>query len=174
MGSPWLGPAFVGALFGALATAFGLWLGWRDRRDASAQRAKRSVDLARALRAEVRAELANLRSVDVAAHMGAISEPLRAGAPVLISGAPESVVFAAFVREIDLLPTEAIEAVVAYQRQRAAIRSFADILRRPNFDALDGARREAAYRDYLAMHMMAAELAATALAALETAAETPR
>jgi hypothetical protein len=141
------------------------------------QRRQRQVDLQLALRAEIAAHLAVLQRDDLpklkeemlarmATRVHDAAGRLVPFVPLVTTENNDSV-FRAHLADIAILRPEAIDPVVVYFSQIAAIQAFAGDLRGPSFAALSAERRAAAYGHYLEMKIDAIEMATTAIAEID-------
>ncbi len=80
-----------------------------------------------------------------------------------------SVVFAAILSEIHILPGEVIDPVVRFYRQADTVAQVIEDMRTAAFEELDGSRKAAFYADYIALRVESRRLAEGAIAALEGA-----
>lgn len=187
-GAGW-GPIWIGAVLAALITAFVTVSNWRAslraQRQAEADRRRdRVIDIQKALRAEIRVHVHQLRRSDLSAHLAAMVERMRAPPPKRrwlwsASRTPNSfmplvpreafdAVYRAVLSDIHVLPTETVEPVVFYYQLTGAIAAMAEDLRSESVRALEVERRVRMYEDYIAMKIGALQLGDAAIASLDT------
>jgi hypothetical protein len=173
-----LGPVWIGVVIAAIITAAVTATGWfvthaRDRAAQARQRAEKSIDLQKALRAEIRAHIAELE--EDAALMGGFDAQLDALEAALaddpayrpiVPKEKHDAVFSALVGEIHLLPTETVDPVVTYYAKLATLTAFIDDLRVGPLSAAPGARLGAIYADLLGLKLTTLARARAAEAAL--------
>ncbi|MEM7487706.1 MAG: hypothetical protein AAF390_01140 [Pseudomonadota bacterium] len=137
---------------GWLATAV---FGESERR---ATKAERTRDSHKALFAEVQNALSAFYGEGQAAEDAAALVARMEADPDFVPFIPREHhdrVFAALMDEIEVLPRQTIDAIVAFYAHVAAIQSLADDMRGEGFGRLKQDRRIAIYRDYVAMRMRA-------------------
>ncbi len=166
----WIGPVVLAAVISSAITA----LNWivapiLERRAARARRAERVRDAQEAIHAEIRMHVLQLRDFDYAAARAIYPARIRDGS-FQPSYPREKVdtVFTALVEDIALIDSGAIQDVVAYYAQIAAIGLFVQDLRRLR-PADSTERRAQMFVDYLEMRETALKLGLDALARLRRA-----
>jgi hypothetical protein len=173
-----LGPVWIGVVIAAIITAAVTAAGWfvthaRDRAARARLRAETSIDLQKALRAEIRAHVAELE--EDAALMGGFDAQLDALEAALaddpdyrpiVPKEKHDAVFSALVGEIHLLPTETVDPVITYYAKLATLTAFIDDLRVGPLSAAPGARLPAIYADLLGLKLTTLARAREAEAAL--------
>ncbi|MEM7711224.1 MAG: hypothetical protein AAF264_10835 [Pseudomonadota bacterium] len=136
------------------------WLvnGWQNRRTDSRLRAARTRDAHKALFAEIQNALATFYGEgQAAADAEALVERMR-GDPDFVPFIPREHhdrVFVTLLPDIDVLPRQTIDAIVAFYSQVAAIESLAGDMRGDGFVLLRQDRRIDVYQDYVAMRVRA-------------------
>ncbi|TMM50913.1 hypothetical protein [Sulfitobacter sabulilitoris] len=130
-------------------------------------KAERMRDYHKALYAEISNTLASLWDAgDADAHVAATLQRMRDD-PDFIPFIPREHhdhIYDALVTEIDVLPRQTIDAIVAYYRQIKAISAFTDDMRGPAFRRLGQDRRIVMYADYSEMRKQAFSFGQYALA----------
>jgi hypothetical protein len=175
----WIGPAILAAAIAGLINIIGWFVTFRQtRRLGRERRAEKVTDVQTALLAEIRSDLQNLRTIHVEEEVEKIRQRLQQASddtpytPFVPkdSGTP---IFSAIVEDIALLPTEVIDPVVLYYKQRDVIAHFTMDLRAESFRLLPADRKLAMMADYLRLKAFASELAADAVASLENSLGLP-
>ncbi|WP_237152491.1 hypothetical protein [Oryzibacter oryziterrae] len=168
----WLGPAVIAALISGLVQIISWSAGERrDRRAESRRRAERMEDLQVALAAEIRAHLNYIGTApEQLAELKADTLRRMADDGAFTPFVPrmsDQVVFQNIVKDIHVLPVQAIDPVILYYKQIGAISAFVEDLRDDTFKTLDVARKSAMYADYIRLVEQANTFARDALVALE-------
>lgn len=182
-----LGPVWIGVVIAAIITAAVTASGWfvthaRDRATQARIRALKSIDLQTALRAEIRAHVAELE--EDAALMGGFDAQIDALVTAL-AGDPDyrpivpkekhDAIFSALIGDIHLLPSAAVDPVVTYYSKLATLTAFIDDLRVGPLSTAPGDRLPAIFTDLLALKLRTLERAREAEQALTLGvAETGR
>jgi hypothetical protein len=172
--SVWIGPAIVAAVIAAIGGFITLALSHRQsiRRD-QMRRAERVQDVQTAIRAEIRANLQRLQSVDIDKHAEGTFARMRASAdftPFIPREAPNAI-FTAVLTDIQILPTSVIDSVVVYYDQLSRIGQFSEDMRSDQFRLLGPDRKTTMYGDYIAMLKQAEILAVQAIDTINDAIE---
>lgn len=176
----WIGPAIVAAVIAGLINVAGWFVTSRQTlRLERVRRAERVIDTQTALLAEIRSDLQNFLGLNVDDEIAAIERKLKAAPPAepyvpFVPRDSGSAVFTAIVPTISVLPTEVIDAVVLYYKQREAIAHFTEDLRSDRFLALPNERKLAMMEDYLRLRGYAGALAADAISALQLSLGLPQ
>jgi hypothetical protein len=150
----WVGPAIVAAIISGLVSLLVVQLNFRTERKSERLRRQEKIrDFQIALRAEIRGELRNLATYDIAALLADVRARYEAepGYSVSVPRLAKHLVFEALVAEIHVLPEQIIDPVVLYARQRQVIESLVEDMRSPQFGTLSRERQLAMYEDYLRM-----------------------
>jgi hypothetical protein len=155
------------------------WLvnGWRGRRDAARLRRERLRDAHKALYAEIRYTCAAYWGEGEAeAHGRRLVERMRAdgGFIPFVPREDNDRVFESMLGQIDILPRQTIDAVVAFYAVLRAIAALAEDMRGARFAGLEADRRIAVYEDYLAMRRRAFDYGQHALSLIEAYASGGR
>lgn len=154
-----LDPRVWQALIAGGVVALG-WLvnGWRVRADARRERRERTRDAHKALYAEIRDVCASYWSEGEAERdAGAVLARMEAE-PDFLPFVPREVhgrVFEALLPQIDVLPRQTIDAVVAFYALTASVRGMAEDMRGERFAAMAQGRRIAMFADYVALRRRA-------------------
>jgi hypothetical protein len=167
------GPVWIGAVIAAVISSGVTALGWivshrREGRAEARRRLERSVDVQKALRAEVANYVAQLEEVDLADHLERVLAAMRDD-PGFVPFVPREsfdTVFRALITDIHLLPGGAVEPVVRYYAHLIGLAAFADDLRSPEFRSLTPERRSAMFSHFIGMKVTALDYARGADAAL--------
>jgi hypothetical protein len=167
------GPVWIGAVIAAVISSGVTALGWivTHRREGVAEarrRFERTIDVQKALRAEVANYVAQLEEVDLAEHLDGVLAAMR-NDPAFVPFVPREAfdtVFRALICDIHLLPGGAVEPVVRYYAHLIGLGAFADDLRSPEFASLVPERRAAMFSHFIAMKVKALDYAREADAAL--------
>ena len=186
-GAVW-GPIWIGAVLAALITAAVTVSNWRANQRAQRQadadrRRDRIIDIQKALRAEIRVHVHQLRRSDLSAHLTAMVARMRAapakrrwfgsasrksaGFMPFVPREAYDAVYRAVLADIHVLPTETVEPVVFYYQLTGAIAAMAEDLRSEPVRALEVERRIRMYDDYIAMKIGALQLGDAAIASLD-------
>ncbi|UWQ20656.1 hypothetical protein [Jannaschia sp. W003] len=143
---------------GAVVAAGWLVNGWRNRADARRLRAERLRDAHKALFAEIRDVCAAYwlegRAEEHAAGLVARME----ADPAFVPFVPREVhgpIYAAMIPQIDILPRQTIDWIVAFYALLRSVEAMAEDMRGERFATLEPDRRIAIYRDYIAMRIRA-------------------
>ncbi|MBM2577288.1 hypothetical protein JQC91_13345 [Jannaschia sp. Os4] len=154
-----LDPRLWQALIAGGVVALG-WLvnGWRVRTDARRMRAERLRDAHKALFAEIRDVCAAYwKEGEADAFASAIVARMRAE-PDFVPFVPREVhgrVFEAMLPQIDVLPRQTIDAIVAFYALVASIQGLAEDMRGAGFATMGQGRRIAMIEDYVALRRRA-------------------
>jgi hypothetical protein len=155
------------------------WLvnGWQNRRDAARLRRERLRDAHKALYAEIRYACATFWGEGEAEADGRRLIARMRGEPGFVPFVPREAddrVYDAMLPQIDVLPRQTIDAIVAFYAVLRAIGALAEDMRGARFAQLDPERRIAIYADYLAMRRRAFDYGQHALALIEAYASGGR
>ena len=167
------GPVWIGAVIAAVISSGVTALGWivtfrREGRAEARRRAERTVDVQKAVLAEVANYAAQLEEVDLPEHLEGVLAAMRHD-PDFVPFVPREAfdtVFRALIADIHLLPSGAVEPVVRYYAHLIGLAAFADDLRSADFRALVPERRSAMFTHFIAMKIRALDYAREADAAL--------
>ncbi len=186
-GAVW-GPIWIGAVLAALITAAVTVSNWRAsqraQRQAEAERRRdRIIDIQKALRAEIKVHVHQLRRTGLEAHRDAMVARILAPAPrrsvwrprgerqsgfmPFVTRDAHDTVYRALLADIHLLPTETVEPVVFYYQLSGAIAAMAEDLRSDAVRKLEADRRATMYRHYIDMKIVALQLGEDAIAQLD-------
>ena len=155
------------ALIAGAVVAFG-WLinGWQNRREATRLRAERLRDVHKALFAEIRNACADFWDEGEAdAQVARILQQMRDD-PDFIPFIPREVhdrVFAAILPQIDVLPRQTIDVIVAFYGLVSSIDALVEDMRGRKFPLLQQDRRMAIYQSYADMRRRAFALGQNAM-----------
>jgi len=146
-----LDPRIWQAIIAGAIVALG-WIvnGAQERRVAARLRAERLRDFHKALFAEIRTALAALGEDDpsvgeeIAAGISDTNKPF-------VPLEQHDRVFKTVLEDIDVLPRQTIDAIVAYYGQISALEAMTKDMRTAAAGDMSGASYEAMYRDYLKM-----------------------
>lgn len=163
----WIGPAIVAAVISALVTGMGWFVSERQavKREAGRRR-ERVIDMQTALLAEIRASRYRLENLS---DHGAMIDQVMADQEGYSPFVPKQVspaLFTAIVAEIHILPTNVIDPIVVYYRQKAVIANLVDDIRSERYDRLDQQRKRLLYGDFVRLMQEADLLAVEAEDAL--------
>ena len=152
------------------------WLvaGWQSRREAARLRSEKLRDAHRALFAEIRNACADYwdegEAEMQAAHLLDRMERQADFTPFI----PREVhdrVFVAMLPEIEILPRQTIDVIVAFYALVGSIAALVEDMRGDKFPTLEIERRRAVYRTYLDMRRRAFALGQSALKLIDAYAE---
>jgi hypothetical protein len=174
--SAWIGPAIVAALIGCLTTMLGWSVSFRQLRNLETTRRKEKIiDYQTALRAEIRSYRARFERMDPMGHRDTIIALIESDpsfTPFLPLEIP-LLIFSEIAKEIHILPTAVIDAVVLFYAQAATIAQLTLDLRSRGFNALPWERKAGLYKDYYRLLLYTRELADEALERLEDGLNIP-
>ena len=162
-----LDPRIWQALIAGGVVALG-WLvnGWRVRQDAGRLRAERTRDAHKALFAEIR-EVCAAYWLDGAAEAraDALMERMarEPGFVPFVARERRGRIYEAMLGEVDLLPRQTIDTVVAFYATVGAVEALAEDMRGDRYPTLAPERRLAIYRDWIAMRARALSYGQAAL-----------
>ncbi|CTQ33017.1 hypothetical protein [Jannaschia rubra] len=163
---------------GSVVAAGWLWNGWRDRRDARRLRAERLRDYHKALFAEIRNALSAYWDEGEATEDSDRVLRRMEAEPDYVPFIPRERhdrVFAALVQDIEVLPRQTIDVVVAFYSQVDAIAALADDMRGEGYAESGPIRRIAIYSDWIEMRARAFALGQNVLRLIDTySAHGPR
>ena len=149
------------------------WLvnGWQNRRAAASQRAARLRDAHKALFAEIRNACADYWDEGEADDQAATLMARMEADPDFTPFVPREVhdrVFAAMLPEIDVLPRQTIDVIVAFYALVGSIAALVEDMRGDRFETLEMARRKEVYRSYVEMRRRAFAVGQNALKLIDT------
>ena len=148
--------------------------GWRSRAEASRLRAERLRDAHRALFAEIRNACADYWAEGEADAQAAALTARMESDPEFVPFVPHEIhdrVFVAMLGEIDVLPRQTIDAVIAFYAIVASIAALTEDMRGRGFRMLEPQRRLSVYRDYMAMRRRAFVMGQNAMKLISAFAE---
>ncbi|SEP66141.1 hypothetical protein SAMN05428969_0354 [Devosia sp. YR412] len=164
----WIGPAIVAALVSALVSAAGWFVtSWQAQALEQHRRDEKVHDYQVALRAEIASDLLSLQVGSRDEMLGSFQAVLElepSHRPILPRLA-RNMVFEQVVREIHLLPSRVISAVIGYQSLRQSIDLFIEDIRAAQ--NVNSERLLLMVSDYVDMLDRLEILASNAVAALE-------
>ena len=170
-----LDPRIWQALIAGGVVALG-WIvnGWRVRQDARRLRAERTRDAHKALFAEIREVCAAYwLEGEADARAAALIERMAREPDFVPFVARErrGRIYEAMLGEIDLLPRQTIDTVVAFYATVGAVEAMAEDMRADRYAALDPDRRLAIYRDWIGMRSRALSYGQSALRVIDAYAQ---
>ena len=171
----WVGPAIVAAVIAAVVSVAGWFVSaGQALRAERRHRIERMRDFQIALRAEVRAELADLEGQDFETSLAIVWQrsESEAGYTLRVPTLPPHVIFDAILPQISILPEEIIDPVVLYVRQRQVVAGVVADIRDPTFASLSRDRQREIVREYVSLLVYLRELARMADAALSRTTPT--
>ena len=149
------------------------WLvgGWQTRRAAARARAEKLRDFHRAIFAEIRHALSALQTdpADSARTLQRMRDD-----PDFVPFVPRehhNQVFSSLIDEIDVLPRQTIDMIVAYYSLMRGVEGLAEDMRGVRFEGLAPDRRIAIYTDFLEMRRNAFRYGELSLALIAAYAE---
>ncbi|MEM7498990.1 MAG: hypothetical protein AAF371_13495 [Pseudomonadota bacterium] len=168
-----VGPLLAAAISALIAVT--LWLATRlaERANEARQREAKTADIQRALRAEIRAHVDQLKDADLSAHLAMMTARFEGAAEsgeIFVPVVPRETrdtVFRAYLGELHLLPETVVEPVVLYYTQIIAIADMAEDLRSERFATAGAERMAQMYRHFIQMKELALRHAAEAYGALD-------
>lgn len=173
---PWLGPALIAAIVSGLVSVLGwfatFYMGLRRDR---MLRDEKVHDFQIALYAEVSSDVLAISLSDRKRYLAEAQRRYRQepGYSVVVPRLARNAVYDTLLREIQILPSEVIQPLIDYQRQREAVEQFVEDLRDQTFRSLPAARQLLMYSDYLDMLGLLEDLARDAMAALADSLNIP-
>ena len=174
-----IGPAVTAAVISALVTIVGYRFAYQiTRRLDSDHRREKTIDFLAAVLAEIRSNLDRYRGLDLAEHLAQMLvkiEPTDLTAGISSNYTPfvpkdaSTLVFDEIVREIYVLPTSSIDAVVRYYKGEHYILNLIGDMRDPEFKGRAQSAKAAMYTDYITQIGDTHELGKVAMTKVESA-----
>ncbi|MGD1924358.1 MAG: hypothetical protein ACFB03_09220 [Paracoccaceae bacterium] len=146
----------LSALIGAIVVASGWLIGYmRESSGARRLRRQNSLDLQRALHAEVAAHVHQLELVNLTEHKADMVARMRADPDflVMVPSATHTTIFEALLSDISILPGDVVEPVTLYYSQVISVAALADDIRSERYAMISPDRRAAIYGDFIDMKM---------------------
>ena len=166
----WVGPAIIAAVISSAIGVIGLYVNaWLTIRLERIRRLEKVRDVLIALRAEIRADINNLKFYDLDANLESVRLQYRENGQYVVrpSLAPGLILEDLLRREVQILPGSVIDPVVLYLRQKAVIDRCAEDMRGSDFRDRDRQTQLRMYEDYIMLKKVELQFARDARDALE-------